>query len=106
MNITTTINGTFARITPSGDIDADTLAPLRAAADVLPPHVSDLQWDLRHAFFMDVAGLHLLLPQQAAGPTRRHITVVRLHPQPARLLAVAADLRPEFLALARLLPAA
>ncbi|MFJ3091442.1 STAS domain-containing protein [Streptomyces sp. NPDC086838] len=101
----TTINGTFARITPSGDIDADTLAPLRAAADALPSHVSDLQWDLHHTFFMDVSGLHLLLPQQMAGPAR-HITVARLRPQPARLLLLAADLRPGVFDLTRLAPAA
>ncbi|MCX0241933.1 hypothetical protein [Streptomyces drozdowiczii] len=105
MNITTVINGTFARITPSGDIDADSLAPLHTAVGALSPHVSDLQWDLHHTLFMDVSGLHLLLPQQLADPIQ-HITVVRLCPQPARLLLLAADLRPGIFDLARLLPAA
>ncbi|MCG7523582.1 STAS domain-containing protein [Streptomyces sp. OfavH-34-F] len=105
MNITTVINGTSARITPRGDIDADTLVPLRTAVHALPPHVTDLQWDLRGTFFMDVTGLHLFVPSSTpAGAARRRITVTGLQDQPARLLLLAADTRPDVIDFAGLLP--
>lgn len=73
VNITTTIHGTTARITPYGDIDFDTLPPLRAAAEALPAHVTDLIRDLNHTAFMDTAGLHLLCaprpPARPPGPS-------------------------------------
>ncbi|MER6847041.1 STAS domain-containing protein [Streptomyces flaveolus] len=102
---TTTIDGTSARITPCGDIDYDTLPPLRAAADALPAHVTDLLWDLNHTAFMDVAGLHLLFTPTppGSGPHRR-TTVTGLRPQPHRLLLLAADLNPATFNLLRLLP--
>ncbi|SEE42276.1 STAS domain-containing protein [Streptomyces sp. 2131.1] len=90
MDITTAVTGTSARITPRGDIDSDALAPLRAAADALPPHVTDVQWDLHDTPFMDVSGLHLLLPATA----QRRATVTGLRPQPLRLLLLAADINP------------
>ncbi|MFE6764606.1 STAS domain-containing protein [Streptomyces sp. NPDC057689] len=91
MDITTAVTGTSARITPCGDIDSDALAPLRAAADALPPHVTDVQWDLHDTPFMDVSGLHLLLPASAA---QRRVTVTGLRSQPLRLLLLAADINP------------
>ncbi|MFG3155434.1 hypothetical protein ACGF7W_25730 [Streptomyces sp. NPDC048219] len=103
MDITTTTDGTFARITPCGDIDLDTLFPLRAAAAALPARVTDLQWDLAHTSFMDVAGLHLLFdPTPPGGPDRR-TTVTGLRRQPLRLLLLAADTHPAAFALDRLL---
>ncbi|MGW2477067.1 STAS domain-containing protein [Streptomyces sp. NPDC001665] len=105
MNISTVISGTTARIVPSGEIDADTLTFLRTAVDALPPHVTDLRWDLRDTSFMDVAGLHLFrhvsMPSDAP---RRRITVTGLQDQPARLLLLATDLRPDVIDFARLLP--
>ena len=104
MNITTTIDGTSARITPYGDIDFDTLPPLRAAADALPAHVTDLLWDLNHTAFMDTAGLHLLFtPCPPGGPNRR-TTATGLRCQPLRLLILAADLRPALFDLTCLFP--
>ncbi|MFE0452461.1 STAS domain-containing protein [Streptomyces sp. NPDC058914] len=104
MNITTVIDGTSARITLRGDIDYDTLPPLRAAADALPAHVTDLLWDLNHTPFMDVAGLHLLFaPAPLSGPDRR-TTVTGLGQQPQRLLLLAADVHPDTFDLARLHP--
>ncbi|MET8585546.1 STAS domain-containing protein [Streptomyces collinus] len=100
MNITTAIDGTTATITPDGDIDFDTMPPLRAAADALPAHVDDVLWDLNHTAFMDVAGLHLLL---APTPPHRRTTVTGLRPQPLRLLLLAADTNPAVFDLARLL---
>ncbi|MEU5822620.1 STAS domain-containing protein [Streptomyces sp. NPDC047803] len=90
MDITTAVTGTSARITPCGDIDSDALAPLRAAAEALPPHVTDVQWDLHDTHFMDVSGLHLLLPASA----RRRVTVTGLRSQPLRLLLLATDINP------------
>ncbi|MYR87212.1 hypothetical protein GTY41_20285, partial [Streptomyces sp. SID685] len=67
MNTITTLDGTTATITVRGDIDFDTLPPLRATADALPAHVTGLLWDLTSSFFMDVAGLHLLLDRVLHG---------------------------------------
>ncbi|MGW0817984.1 STAS domain-containing protein [Streptomyces viridiviolaceus] len=105
MNITTTIDGTSARITLYGDIDFDTLPPVRAAAEALPAHVSDLLWDLNHMAFMDVAGLNFLFTPipPGAGPERR-TTVTGLRRQPLRLLLLAADVHPATFDFARLLP--
>ncbi|MEW1890450.1 MULTISPECIES: STAS domain-containing protein [unclassified Streptomyces] len=95
MDITTAIHGTSARITPCGDIDSDTLTPLRAAASALPAYVTEVQWDLRGTPFMDVSGLHLLLPPRAReGAPECRITVTGLQPQPLRLLLLAADMNP------------
>ncbi|MFF4845056.1 STAS domain-containing protein [Streptomyces collinus] len=103
MDIITTSDGTTARITPRGDIDFDTLPPLRAAADTLPVQVTDLLWDLSHTRFMDIAGLHLLFtPAQPDGRGRRTM-VTGLRPQPLRLLLLAADTNPATFDLARLL---
>ncbi|MFI9155458.1 STAS domain-containing protein [Streptomyces sp. NPDC053367] len=101
--ITTTIVGTSARITLYGDLDFDTLAPLRAAADTLPAEVTDLQWDLRHTSFMDVAGLHLFAPALPDASHRR-TTVTGLGRQPLRLLLLAADTHPATFELGRLFP--
>ncbi|MFI8952745.1 STAS domain-containing protein [Streptomyces sp. NPDC053750] len=101
---TTTIDGTSARITVRGDIDYDTLPPLRDAAAALPAHVTDLLWDLHQTAFMDVAGLHLLFTPipSGNGPVRR-TTVTGLRPQPLRLLRLAADLHPSVFHLTCLL---
>ncbi|MFG3157037.1 STAS domain-containing protein [Streptomyces sp. NPDC048219] len=105
MNTTTTIDGTSARITPYGDIDYDTLPPLRAAADALPPQVTDLLWDLTHTAFMDVAGLHLLFtPTPPGNGPHLRTTVTGLRPQPLRLLRLAVDLNPDVFEVTRLLP--
>ncbi|MEU7061784.1 hypothetical protein [Streptomyces sp. NPDC046197] len=104
MNITTTIDGTSAHISLCGEIDFDTLPPLRAAVDALPPQVTDLQWDLTFTPFMDVTGLHLLFtPATSSGPERR-ATVTGLRAQPLALLLVAADVNPTVFDLCRLLP--
>ncbi|MFF0885408.1 STAS domain-containing protein [Streptomyces sp. NPDC003456] len=103
MNITTTIDGTSATIAAHGDIDFDTLPPLRAAAAALPPHIRDLQWDLTGTAFMDVAGLHLLFRATANSPDCR-TTVTGLRPQPLWLLLRAADADPATFDLSRLLP--
>ncbi|QLJ02778.1 STAS domain-containing protein [Streptomyces sp. NEAU-sy36] len=103
MNITTTIDGTVARISLCGEIDFATLPPLRAAVDALPPKVTDLQWDLAHTPFMDVAGLHLLFTPTSGGPQRR-ATVTGLRAQPLSLLLAAADVNPAVFDFCRLLP--
>ncbi|MEU2338385.1 hypothetical protein ABZ770_23670 [Streptomyces sp. NPDC006654] len=104
MNITTTIDDTSARLSLCGEIDFETLPPLRAAVDALPPQVTDVQWDLTDAPFMDVAGLHLFFtPATSSGPTRR-ATVTGLGTQPLSLLLMAADLNPTLFDLSRLLP--
>ncbi|GGQ74010.1 STAS domain-containing protein [Streptomyces althioticus] len=103
MHFTTEIDGSSARITVHGEIDYDTLPLLRAAEAGLPASVTDLVWDLEHARFMDVAGLHLLFEQQSPeGPVRR-TTVTNLAPQPLRLLMLATQVRPG-LELTRLFP--
>lgn len=104
MNITTTIHGTSARISPCGEIDFDTLPPLRAAVDALPLQVTDLQWDLALTPFMDVAGLHLLFTPTAGDAPERRATVIGLRTQPLSLLRVAADMNPTIFDLTRLLP--
>ncbi|MFE9773479.1 STAS domain-containing protein [Streptomyces sp. NPDC005931] len=103
MNIITTIDGPSACITVRGDIDHDTLPQLRAAADVLPAHVTDLLWDLNHTPFMDVAGLHLFFAPAPVNRAGRRTTVTGVHRQPLRLLLLAADLHPDTFDLARLL---
>jgi ABC-type transporter Mla MlaB component len=103
MNITTTIDGTRARIAARGEIDFDTLPPLRAAVAALPPQVTDLQWDLTGTPFMDIAGLHLLFDPAASGPDCR-TTVTGLGSQPLWLLLTAADAAPAVFDLSRLLP--
>ncbi|MDT0390907.1 STAS domain-containing protein [Streptomyces dubilierae] len=102
MNIVTTLDGPTARISPCGEVDFDTLPPLRAAADALPPQVTELQWDLSRTAFMDIAGLHLLFGP-GSGP-RRRTTVTGLRDQPLWLLLTAADANPDVFDLARLLP--
>ncbi|CAL9661062.1 STAS domain-containing protein [Streptomyces sp. XY006] len=102
MNIITTLDGPTARISPRGEIDFDALPPLRAAADALPPQVTDVQWDLSHTPFMDIAGLHLLFGP-GSGP-RHRTTVTGLRDQPLWLLLTAADVNPAVFDLARLLP--
>ncbi|MEU3855400.1 STAS domain-containing protein [Streptomyces sp. NPDC029554] len=81
MNVTTTLDGTTAHIRARGEIDFDTLPLLRAAATALPSQVSDLQWDLSDAPFMDIAGLHLLFSPTISSPHRR-TTVTGLGRQP------------------------
>ncbi|GAA3503243.1 hypothetical protein GCM10019016_103530 [Streptomyces prasinosporus] len=103
MNITTTVDGTTARIHARGEIDFDTLPPLRAAAAALPPQVTDLQWDLTDTPFMDVAGLHLLFHPATSGPHCR-TTVTGLGPQPLWLLLTAAEVDPGVFDLSCLLP--
>ncbi|MBT3150136.1 STAS domain-containing protein [Streptomyces sp. CHD11] len=103
MHLTKRIKGSTARIIVHGDIDYDTLPTLRAAAAGLPPQVTELVWDLEHARFMDVAGLHLLFEQPSGESPPRKTTVTNLAPQPLRLLVLAAELNPA-LELAHLLP--
>lgn len=104
MNITTTIDGTSARLSLCGEIDFDTLPPLRAAVDALPPQVTDLRWDLTHTPFMDVAGLHLFFTPTTSGGPKRRATVTGLRTQPLSLLLMAADVNPTLFDLSRLLP--
>ncbi|MEW1681780.1 hypothetical protein [Streptomyces sp. NPDC093594] len=72
MNVTTTLDGTTARIRTHGEIDFDTLPLLRAAAAALPWQVSDLQWDLSETPFTDIAGLHLLYLYDDEQPAPPH----------------------------------
>ncbi|MFJ3501661.1 MULTISPECIES: hypothetical protein [unclassified Streptomyces] len=104
MNVTTTITGTTARITPQGEIDLETLPPLRAAVDRLPLHVTDLLWDLEHLSFTDVAGLRLLFGPAPQGEPQRRTTVTGLQDQPLQLLLLAADLFPTAYDIPRLIP--
>ncbi|MEU4038876.1 hypothetical protein [Streptomyces collinus] len=100
---TITTNGTTATITVRGDIDFDTLPPIRAAADALPAHVTGLLWDLNHTLFMDIAGLHLLFAPTPPDRPDRRITVTGLRPQPLRLLRLAAETNPAAFPLDRLI---
>ncbi|MFF8934618.1 STAS domain-containing protein [Streptomyces paradoxus] len=105
MNITTAIDGTSARISPSGEIDFDTLPPLRASVDALPPQVTDLQWDLAGTAFMDVTGLNFLFaPAPHDSAPGRRTTVTGLNRQPLWLLLLAAEVRPVAFDLSRLIP--
>ncbi|MER7483910.1 hypothetical protein ABTX60_40785 [Streptomyces sp. NPDC126510] len=104
MDITTTVDGTSARISPSGEIDFYTLLPLRAAADTLPPQVTDLQWDLSGTAFMDVTGLNFLFaPAPHDSAPGRSTTVTGLNRQPLWLLLLAAEVRPTAFELSRLI---
>ncbi|MFD0427783.1 STAS domain-containing protein [Streptomyces zhihengii] len=60
MHITTEVRGNCATLTPRGDIDFEHLDQLRTSLDQLPSTVTDVAWDLRDTFFVDIAGLHLL----------------------------------------------
>ncbi|MYS05537.1 STAS domain-containing protein [Streptomyces sp. SID6041] len=104
MNVTTTITGTTARLTPHGEIDFDTLPPLHSAVDRLPRHVTDLVWELEHLTFTDVAGLQLLFGTAPHGHTRYRTTVTNLRDQPLQLLLIAADLFPAAYDVSRLIP--
>ncbi|MFF8513289.1 hypothetical protein ACF064_35090 [Streptomyces sp. NPDC015492] len=104
MNITTTITGTTARLTPHGEIDFDTLPPLHSAVDRLPPHVTDLLWDLEHLTFTDIAGLHLLFGTAPHGHPRYRTTVANLRDQPLQLLLTATELFPAAYDVSRLIP--
>ncbi|MEU6572163.1 STAS domain-containing protein [Streptomyces parvulus] len=104
MNITTTIDGTRARISLDGEIDFHTLPQLRAATADLPTPVTELLWDLEATTFMDIAGLHLLFDPTPPGSSPPRTTVTGLGPQPLRLLTLAADLNPN-IDLTRLIPA-
>ncbi|MFF9607886.1 hypothetical protein ACF1GY_37525 [Streptomyces sp. NPDC014684] len=103
MNTITTIDGTTATITVRGDIDFESLPSLRAAADGLPAHVTDLLWDLNRTFFMDIAGLHLLFAPTPPDCPDRRTTVTGLRPQPLRLLRLAAETSPAAFPFDRLL---
>ncbi|MEV5357106.1 hypothetical protein [Streptomyces sp. NPDC052693] len=103
MNITTTLDGTCARIGVLGEIDFHTLPRLRAAACALPPRVTDLEWDLAGTPFMDIAGLHLLFSPDTPSPAHR-TTVTGLGRQPLWLLLTASEANPAAFDLSRLLP--
>ncbi|MEU6057020.1 STAS domain-containing protein [Streptomyces sp. NPDC047097] len=95
MDSTTEVAGEAAWITPHGDIDFSSLPSLRAAAARLPAAVTSLTWDLRDVSFLDLAGLHLLAEQaNCARLASRALSVIRLQPQPRRLLKVATELFP------------
>ncbi|MFG2840806.1 hypothetical protein ACGFYE_38065 [Streptomyces zaomyceticus] len=105
MNVTTTITGTTARITPHGEIDFHALPPLHVAVEQLPSHVTDLLWDLEHLCFTDVAGLHLIFGCPTPhGRVSHRTTVTNLRDQPLRLLLTAADLFPGAYDVSRLIP--
>ncbi|MGW3866679.1 STAS domain-containing protein [Streptomyces sp. NPDC005047] len=104
MNITTTIDGSHARISLDGEIDFHTVPQLRAATADLPARVTELLWDLEAATFMDVTGLHLLFDPTPPGSSPHRTTVTGLGSQPLRLLTLAADLNLD-IDLTRLIPA-
>ncbi|WP_225804769.1 hypothetical protein [Streptomyces sp. NK15101] len=104
MNVTTTITGTTARITPHGEIDFGTLPLLHAAVDRLPSHVTDLLWDLEHTSFTDLTGLRLLFGPAPQSSPHRRTAATRLHDQPLHLLLLAADLFPAAYDISRLIP--
>ncbi|SEG84531.1 anti-anti-sigma factor [Actinacidiphila yanglinensis] len=93
--ITTSKDGVAAVISPSGEIDFDTLPGLLAAEQELPQSVRQVTWDLRDAVFMDVAGLHLLFQQRLVCWDRhRTLIVTGLQKQPIQLLQLAEELFP------------
>ncbi|MEU0039558.1 STAS domain-containing protein [Streptomyces sp. NPDC006333] len=95
MIFTVTDAGVTAVITPSGEIDSDTLPGLLSAVHLLPEFVTGVTWDLRQAQFVDVAGLHLLVHQRSAcQEAGRILTVVGLGRQPKRLLELAREVSP------------
>ena len=97
MRMTTSVSGTAAQITPHGAIEHQ-LA--RAAGWRVPG-----DWVVHDAYFVDVAGLHLLAdPPPRDGRPPQETAVTGLTRQSLRLLEVAAELFPaqDF---ARLLPA-
>ncbi|MDG9722805.1 STAS domain-containing protein [Streptomyces sp. DH41] len=104
MDITTVTDGTYARITPHGEIDADTLPSLQAALTALAPDVGDVLFDLRDTPFMSAAGLRVLFDHSVDASLPRRRTVTGLRSQPLRLLLIAADLNPVAYDLARILP--
>ncbi|MGV9288304.1 STAS domain-containing protein [Streptomyces sp. NPDC003719] len=96
MLVTVAIDDTAAVLTPPGDIDADALPGLLAAARELPASVTTVTWDLRHVGFMDAAGLRLLTGQrQDCRTAGRTLTVTGLGWQPLRLLDLAAQCVPD-----------
>ncbi|MFJ6252700.1 MULTISPECIES: STAS domain-containing protein [unclassified Streptomyces] len=104
MNVTTTITGTSARLTPHGEIDFYTLSPLRAAVNRLPADVIDLLWDLEHLSFTDVAGLRMLFNPTPQNTPHHRTAVANLRDQPLQLLLIAAGLFPTAYDLSRLIP--
>ncbi|MBM9623801.1 STAS domain-containing protein [Streptomyces zhihengii] len=92
MHITTEVRGNCATLTPRGDIDFEHLDQLRTSLDQLPSTVTDVAWDLRDTFFVDIAGLHLL---GTPGTPERATSLTNLHPQHRRLLTVACEIFPE-----------
>ncbi|MGW2209659.1 STAS domain-containing protein [Streptomyces sp. NPDC001781] len=93
MNVTTVIHGDSARLTPHGDIDYDSLDRISACVTRIPAAVRHIEWDMRDAPFMDVAGLRLLAA--APGRPERVTTVSHLRSQPLRLLKTADSVFPD-----------
>lgn len=94
--ITLSPGGYAATLTVDADIDDRARPAIEGAATGLPPSVRRLTLDLARVDFVDSALLHLLLTVDGC-VTRRGglLRIVGLHPQPRRLLALAADVRPE-----------
>ncbi|MEU0896621.1 hypothetical protein [Streptomyces massasporeus] len=102
MNVTTTLDGTSARIGVRGEIDFDTLPPLRAAAAALPPQVPDPEWDLTGApsWTSAVCTCCSVRPRAVRPAEDRG----GLGPQPLWPLLTASETDPAVFDLSRLLP--
>lgn len=87
--------GHSATLTVVDDIDHGARPGIERAACALPRSVDRLTLDLERVAFVDSALLHLLTSLDRACAVRGGLLrVVGLRPQPRRLLALAADLRP------------
>ncbi|MFE2538282.1 STAS domain-containing protein [Streptomyces sp. NPDC059371] len=97
MLVTITNDGVKTVISPSGEIDYDTLPDLLAAAQELSKSVTHVTWDLREVLFMDSTGLHLLDDQWSACLETGHtLAVTGLQAQPLYLLRLIQELSPEY----------
>ncbi|MFI1720724.1 STAS domain-containing protein [Streptomyces sp. NPDC020489] len=87
--------GQAAKLTVDRDIDDRVRPAIESAATRLPSSVRRVTLDLARVGFVDSALLHLVLTiDQALTPRGGLLRIVGLHPQPRRLLSLAAELSP------------
>jgi anti-anti-sigma regulatory factor len=95
-HITVSPGGYAATLIVDDDIDDRARPAIESAASGLPRSVRRLTLDLAGVGFVDSALLHLLLSVDGCVTGRGGLLrIVGLRPQPRRLLALAADVRPE-----------
>ncbi|KUN29720.1 hypothetical protein AQJ23_02910 [Streptomyces antibioticus] len=95
-HLTVSPGGYAATLTVHDDIDDRARPAIESAASGLPSSVQRLTLDLAGVGFTDSALLHLLLTVDGCVARRGGLLrIVGLRPQPRRLLALAADVRPE-----------